>query len=87
MGLVKKTPCPTGQKLVQYTATNKYGVVSRGASCMRDPNYVPPMVCGGYLSENGRVFTRPNNQGELIANYSKYSNGLEHCSFIVKRKR
>jgi hypothetical protein len=87
MGLVNTKSCPKGQKLVQYTTTYKSGAVSRGASCVRDPAYVP-MVCGGYLYANGGwVYSRPNGQGELIARYSKYSNGLEDCSPIVRSRR
>jgi len=36
------TSCPVGQKLVPYTATTRYGAVSRGVSCIRDPDYVSP---------------------------------------------
>jgi len=31
--------CPAGQILTPFTATTKYGAVSRGYSCIRDSNY------------------------------------------------
>lgn len=75
----------------QNTGRTSFGRAVDGKPMYKENPYAGPdityheMKCGGYLSQNGRVFTRPNNQGEYIANYTKYANGIEDCSYIYKR--
>ena len=39
----RQKKCRAGEKLVPFTATTRYGAVSTGMACIRDPDYVPPL--------------------------------------------
>ena len=69
--------CPVGQKLVPYTATTRYGAVSRGSACIRDPDYVPPV---SPTSESFDLVGTPTNWSykSCPSGYRKRSSGKPH---------